>query len=88
MQIPILAIYGGESEVLGRAQKLAGLTPKARLIVLPGLDHRVLLNAAPYLCQVLRWWLAGHYGEPPLWIPPAIAFEAAPLSRALFPEAL
>lgn len=88
MQVPILAVYGGESEVLVRAQRLANLTPNVQLIVLPGLDHRVLLNAAPYLCQVLRWWLAGHYGEPPLWIPPAIAFQSAPLSRALFPEAL
>jgi pimeloyl-ACP methyl ester carboxylesterase len=88
LQVPILAVYGGESEVLGRAQKLADLAPNARLIVLPGLDHRVLLNAASHLCQLLRWWLTGHYGEPPLWIPPAIAFDPAPLSRGLFPEAL
>lgn len=88
MHVPILAVYGGESEVLTRAYNLADLAPNARLIVLPSLDHRVLLNAAPYLCQVLKWWLAGHYGEPPLWIPPAISFEPAPLSRALFPEAV
>lgn len=85
---PILAVYGGESELLGRAQKLANLAPNARLIVLPGLDHRVLLNAAPYLWQVLRWWLDARHGEPPLWIPPVLAFDRAPLSRALFPEAL
>lgn len=88
IQVPILAVYGGESEVLERAQRLANLAPKARLIVLPGLDHRVLLNAAPYLNEVLRWWLGGHYGEPPLWIPPTVAFDPAPLSRSLFPEAL
>ena len=88
MQVPVLGIYGGESEVLGRARNLVNLAPNSRLIVLPGLDHRVLLNAAPYLSQVLRWWLAGHFGEPPLWIPPALAFEPAPISRALIPKEL
>jgi pimeloyl-ACP methyl ester carboxylesterase len=88
MQVPVLAIYGGESEVLGRARKLANLAPNARLIVLFGLDHRVLLNAASYLSQVLRWWLTGHDGESPLWIPPALAFEPAPISRALIPKEL
>jgi pimeloyl-ACP methyl ester carboxylesterase len=88
MQVPVLAVYGGASEVLGRARNLVNLAPNMRLIVLPGLDHRVLLNAGPYLCEVLRWWLAGHHGEPPLWIPPAFAFEPAPLSRSLFPKEL
>lgn len=86
LQVPVLAIYGGASEILYRAHKLERLAPGVRLIVLPDLDHRVLLNASPYLCQVLLWWLKGHHGEPPLWIPPAIAFEPAPLSRALLPE--
>jgi pimeloyl-ACP methyl ester carboxylesterase len=86
LQVPVLAIYGGESEILYRARKLESMVRNARLIILPGLDHRVLLNAGPYLCQVLLWWLKGRHGEPPLWIPPAIAFEPAPLSRALFPE--
>lgn len=86
--VPVLAVYGGESEVLVRARKLVSHAPNGRLIVLPGLDHRVLLNAAPYLCDVLRWWFAGHHGEAPLWIPPALAFEPAPLNRSLFPEKL
>jgi pimeloyl-ACP methyl ester carboxylesterase len=86
LKIPVLAIYGGASEILYRAHKLKELHPGTRLVVLPGLDHRVLLNAAPYLCQAILWWLNGGYGEPPLWIPPAIAFEPAPLSRALLPE--
>lgn len=88
MPVPVLAVYGGESEVLVRARTLVSHAPNTRLIVLPGLDHRVLLNAAPYLCQVLRWWLAGHHGEAPLWIPPEVAFKPAPLSRALFPKEL
>lgn len=88
LTVPVLAAYGGESEVLVRARELARLAPQIRLVVLPGLDHRVLLNASPFLSELLGWWLAGRLGEPPLWIPPALAFEPAPLSRALFPKEL
>ncbi|MFT4113813.1 alpha/beta fold hydrolase [Silvibacterium sp.] len=83
LQIPLLAIYGSASDIFWRAQKLAALVPQTRLIVLPGLDHRVLFNASPYVARVLEWWLAGHTGEAPMWIPPDIPFEPAPLSRAM-----
>ena len=86
VQIPILAIYGGASEMLERARDLKRLVAGTRLIVLPGLDHRVLFNTAPYLCQVLLWWYAGHHGEPPLWVQPEVPFEPAPLSRAMLPR--
>ena len=86
LQIPILAIYGGASEMLERARELERLVAGTRLIVLPDLDHRVLFNTAPYLCQVLLWWYAGHHGEPPVWVPPEIPFEPAPLSRAVLPK--
>src|SRR5258708_20580779 len=86
LQIPILAIYGGASEMLDRARELERLVAGTRLIVLPDLDHRVLFNTAPYLCQVLRWWYAGHHGEPPLWVPPEVPFEPAPVGPALLPR--
>jgi pimeloyl-ACP methyl ester carboxylesterase len=86
LQIPILAIYGGASEMLERARELERLVAGTRLIVLPDLDHRVLFNTAPYLCQVLFWWYAGHHGEQPLWVPPEVPFEPAPLSRAMLPR--
>jgi pimeloyl-ACP methyl ester carboxylesterase len=85
LQIPILAVYGGASEMLERARKLERLVAGMRLIVLPDLDHRVLFNTAPYLCQVLLWWYTGRRGEPPSWVPPEIPFEPAPLSRAMLP---
>jgi pimeloyl-ACP methyl ester carboxylesterase len=88
MMVPVLAVYGGESEVLERARKLVKLVPGVRLIVLPGLDHRVLLNASSYLSETLAWWIAEHHGEPPQWIPPMLALEPAPLSRSLFPKEL
>jgi pimeloyl-ACP methyl ester carboxylesterase len=81
----ILAIYGEASEILYRAHKLKDLASEVQLFVLPGLDHRVLLHAGPYLCQILLWWLNGRHGAPPLWVAPVIAVEAAPLSRALLP---
>jgi pimeloyl-ACP methyl ester carboxylesterase len=86
LQIPILAIYGGASEMLERARRLERLVTGTRLIVLPDLDHRVLFNTAPYLCEVLLWWYAGQQGEPPLWVPPEVPFEPAPLSRAMLPS--
>jgi pimeloyl-ACP methyl ester carboxylesterase len=86
LQIPILAIYGGASEMLDRARTLARLVAGTRLIVLPDLDHRVLFNTAPYLCEVLLWWYASRSGEPPLWVPPQVPFEPAPLSRAMLPS--
>lgn len=85
LQVPVLAIYGGASEMLERARKLERLLPETHLIVLPDLDHRVLFNTAPYLCEILVWWYSGHHGEPPLWVPPEIPFEPAPLSRAMLP---
>lgn len=85
LTIPILAIYGGASELLERARELQRLIAGTRLIVLPDLDHRVLFNTAPYLCEVLLWWYAGHAGEPPTWVPPEVPFEPAPLSRAMLP---
>jgi pimeloyl-ACP methyl ester carboxylesterase len=86
LQIPILAVYGGASEMLERARTLERLVAGTRLIVLPDLDHRVLFNTAPYLCEVLLWWYAGQQGEPPLWVPPEVPFEPAPLSRAMLPS--
>jgi len=86
LRIPILAIYGGASEMLDRARELERLVAGTRLIVLPDLDHRVLFNTAPYLCQVLLWWYAGHHGDLPVWVPPEVPFEPAPLSRAMLPR--
>jgi len=86
LTIPILAIYGGASEVLERGRDLERLVAGTQLIVLPDLDHRVLFNTAPYLCEVLLWWYAGHAGEPPSWVPPDVPFELAPLRRAMLPS--
>ncbi|MDB5027240.1 MAG: alpha/beta hydrolase [Candidatus Eremiobacteraeota bacterium] len=87
LRMPLLAIYGGASEVLERGRELERLVAGTRLIVLPDLDHRVLFNTAPYLCEVLLWWYAGHAGEPPAFVPPDVPFEPAPLSRAMLPSA-
>ena len=86
LKVPILAIYGGASEMLERARELAHLVAGTRLIVLPDLDHRVLFNTAPYLCKVLTWWYAGAQDDPPVWVPPQVPFEPAPLSRAMLPS--
>jgi pimeloyl-ACP methyl ester carboxylesterase len=86
LRIPILGVYGGASKLRARAFQLQRLVARMRLIILPDLDHRVLFNTAPYLCQVLLWWCAGHQGEPPVWVPPDVPFEPAPLSREMLPR--
>lgn len=85
LTIPILAIYGGASEILDRGRELERLVAGTYLMVLPDLDHRVLYNTAPYLCRVLLWWYGGRVGDAPEWIPPEVPFEPAPLSRAMLP---
>jgi pimeloyl-ACP methyl ester carboxylesterase len=84
---PVLAVYGGDSEVLERGRDLTRLVAGSRLIVIPDCDHRVLHNTAPYLAEVLNWWYAGRAGEPPVFVPPAVPFEPAPLSRKVLPVA-
>lgn len=86
LRVPMLAVYGGASEMLERARELERMVAGMRLIVLPDLDHRVLFNTAPYLCKVLLWWYGGHQGEPPVWVPPLVPFEPAPLSRSMLPR--
>jgi pimeloyl-ACP methyl ester carboxylesterase len=85
--VPILGIYGGDSEVLERGRDLTNLVADSHLIVIPDCDHRVLFNTAPYLCEVLLWWYAGRVGAPPVFVPPAVPFEPAPLSKKMFPAA-
>jgi pimeloyl-ACP methyl ester carboxylesterase len=87
LRTPILAIYGGDSEVLDRGRDLTQLVANSHLIVIPDCDHRVLFNTAPYLCEVLVWWYGGRVGAPPAFVPPEVPFEPAPLSKKMFPAA-
>jgi pimeloyl-ACP methyl ester carboxylesterase len=54
---PVLAIYGGNSEIIEQGEGLARLVPDCTLVVLEHHTHMVLREAADYLRELLRWWL-------------------------------
>jgi pimeloyl-ACP methyl ester carboxylesterase len=62
---PVLAIYGAESDVIGRALDLASLVPDFTLNVLRGYGHTILMEVPSYLQAVLAWWLDGRQGPAP-----------------------
>ncbi|WP_045875994.1 alpha/beta hydrolase [Pseudofrankia sp. DC12] len=54
---PVLAIYGGNSEIIEQGDGLARLVPDCTLVVLEHHTHMVLREAADYLRELLRWWV-------------------------------
>lgn len=57
LPVPVLAVYGGNSEIIGQGEGLAQLVPDCTLVVLERHTHMVLREAVDYLRELLRWWL-------------------------------
>lgn len=57
LPVPVLAVYGANSEIIGQGEGLARLVPDCTLVVLEHHTHMVLREAADYLRDLLRWWL-------------------------------
>ena len=57
LAVPVLAVYGENSDIIDQARKLADLVPDCTLVVLEQHTHMVLREAADYLKVLLRWWL-------------------------------
>ncbi|SNQ49810.1 Lysophospholipase [Frankia canadensis] len=57
LSVPVLAVYGENSDIIGQATGLASLVPDCTLIVLAHHTHMVLREATGYLRELLRWWL-------------------------------
>ncbi|MDT3440037.1 MULTISPECIES: alpha/beta fold hydrolase [unclassified Pseudofrankia] len=57
LPVPVLAIYGGNSEIMEQGDGLARLVPDCTLVVLERHTHMVLREAVDYLRVLLRWWL-------------------------------
>ncbi|WP_322778817.1 alpha/beta hydrolase [Frankia sp. Cas4] len=57
LDIPVLAVYGGNSDIIGQAEGLARLVGNCTLIILEHHTHAVLREAAEYLRRLMRWWL-------------------------------
>jgi pimeloyl-ACP methyl ester carboxylesterase len=62
--VPVLAVYGANSEIIDQAEGLASLVPDCTLIILAHHTHMVLREAADYLRDLLRWWLFRRDEEP------------------------
>ncbi|MBX6388510.1 MAG: alpha/beta hydrolase [Frankia sp.] len=61
---PVLAVYGGNSEIVDQGRELARLVPDTTLVVLEHHTHSVLREAAEYLRDLLRWWMVLRDTEP------------------------
>ncbi|WP_131745901.1 alpha/beta hydrolase [Frankia sp. Cppng1_Ct_nod] len=57
LDVPVLAIYGANSDIIDQAEGLAKLVPRCTLIVLEHHTHAVLREASDYLRTLMRWWL-------------------------------
>ncbi len=62
MAVPIMAIYGGDAELVGQAEWLASLLPSCTSVVVPGQGHWVLVNHAALVGELILEWLRRHSG--------------------------
>ncbi|WP_261570011.1 alpha/beta fold hydrolase [Frankia gtarii] len=65
LNVPVLAVYGANSEIVNQAESLVGLMPDCTLTILEHTTHMVLREAADYLRDLMRWWLFRRREEMP-----------------------
>ncbi|THJ74586.1 alpha/beta fold hydrolase [Candidatus Frankia alpina] len=68
LRVPVLAVYGENSDIIGQAAGLAALVPDCSLIVLEHHTHMVLREATAYLRTLLKWWLFDRRTPPPPYV--------------------
>ena len=56
--VPVLALYGDESDVAAEGHRLAGLVPRCELVLVPEAGHGILRQAAPRMRKEVIDWLA------------------------------
>lgn len=54
---PVLAVYGGESDILDRGHDLERMVPECELHVVLGGTHELLAEAAPFLRETVADWV-------------------------------
>lgn len=57
IQCPVLALYGGESEMVAEGPRLKEYLPHCRLVLVPEAGHGILRQAAGRLREELKAWL-------------------------------
>jgi len=60
IECPVLALYGENSDILGRAKQLAAVLANCELVVLPGCTHSVLIEAVGEIRRRVIEWVAAH----------------------------
>jgi pimeloyl-ACP methyl ester carboxylesterase len=60
--MPVLAIYGGDAELVGQATWLESLLPSCTTVVVAGQGHWLLVNRAALVGELILDWLPGHRG--------------------------
>jgi pimeloyl-ACP methyl ester carboxylesterase len=68
LPVPVLAVYGENSDIIGQATSLASLVPDCTLVVLAHHTHMVLREATAYLRQLLLWWLFDRGAPQPAYV--------------------
>jgi len=57
IRCPVLAIYGGESEIRSCGERLRSVLPDCTLEIVPGCSHSVLFERTEWLRERLAAWL-------------------------------
>ncbi len=70
LPVPVLAVYGENSDIIGQAEGLAALVPDCTLVILAHHTHMVLREATAYLRVLLAWWLFDRDAPQPEFEPP------------------
>ncbi|CAO5230982.1 alpha/beta fold hydrolase [Frankia sp. AgKG'84/4] len=70
LPVPVLAVYGENSDIIGQAEGLAALVPDCTLVILAHHTHMVLREATAFLRVLLGWWLLDRDAPQPEFHPP------------------
>jgi pimeloyl-ACP methyl ester carboxylesterase len=60
IEVPVLLVFGENSDIIARARSLAELLPQAQLRVLDEIDHTALMSAAGEVREAIIEWLVSH----------------------------
>lgn len=86
LPVPVLAVYGANSDIIDQAEGLAKLVPDCTLVVLEQHTHMVLREAADYLRELMRWWLLSRDAPiPPYQRRPGKQFDTPEWIRQMVP---
>ena len=60
IECPTLALYGSKSDLAEQAAHLRALMPRCEPVILPGLEHSVLVEAPARVLDLILGWLEAH----------------------------